>query len=174
MKPRPRRVRCPPALPPVGQDEGIVINHKDCERARFNSAHIERPRPVPLPTPLVVEKGSVARLSVRSSMPSLLSSTDRQTKLPTKSQGPSLPAPFNHTRKRDSRRLSTPECCSRLVRDGPRRRQTSSRLAADYFGTFFRCFFSVLSPNILDLRIPGTWKSNIPSLSSLIGSRGTS
>ena len=43
---------------------------------------MERPSPVPFPTPLVVKKGSVARLSVRSSMPSPLSCTERQTKRP--------------------------------------------------------------------------------------------
>jgi hypothetical protein len=40
---------------------------------------MERPSPVPSPTPLVVKNGSVARFSVASSMPVPVSLTERQT-----------------------------------------------------------------------------------------------
>lgn len=39
----------------------------------------DRPRPVPLPTPLVVKNGALARASVASSMPSPVSVTERHT-----------------------------------------------------------------------------------------------
>ncbi|MNP53948.1 hypothetical protein D3C76_1484680 [compost metagenome] len=40
---------------------------------------IDNPRPVPLPTPLVVKNGSIAEPSVASSMPSPVSAMLRQT-----------------------------------------------------------------------------------------------
>jgi hypothetical protein len=61
----------------AGQPRAVNEPHEYSQVHFALMTSIDRPRPGPLPTPLVVKNGSVARLNVSSSIPVPLSRTDK-------------------------------------------------------------------------------------------------